>query len=65
MLILNENQVYIHFMYGKMRRKISEGNAAMYRSYKSPFGIRILARTNVFYHYTSTFILIENVIDNA
>lgn len=66
MLIFNESPVYIHFMYGKIGgRKISKGNAAMYRSYKSPFGIRILVRTNVFYHYTSLFIVIENVIDNT
>jgi len=49
----------------KLGRKISKGNAAMYRSYKFPFGIRILVRTNVFYHYTSLFIVIENVIDNT
>lgn len=64
MLILNERGVYIRFKHEKMGRKISEGNAVMYRSYKSLFGIRILVRINVFYHYTSLFIAIENVIDN-
>lgn len=42
MLILNGSGTYIHFMNGKMGRKMSEGNAAVHCSYKSPFGIRIL-----------------------
>lgn len=42
MLILNEKGAYIRFMNGKMGCKISEGNTARYRSYKDPFGIRIL-----------------------
>ena len=31
-----------------MGRKISEGNAAMYRLYKSPIGFRILANKQMF-----------------
>lgn len=65
MLILNGMGAYIRFRHEKMGRKISKGNALCIRSYKSPFGIRILVRTNVFYHYMSLFILIENVIDNT
>lgn len=42
MLILNGNGTYIHFLHGKMGRKISEGNAAVYPLYKSLIGIRIL-----------------------
>ena len=42
MLILNGSVTSIRFKHEKMGRKISEGNAAMYCSYKSPFGIRIL-----------------------
>lgn len=64
MLILNVSWTYIHFVNGKMGRKITGCNATMYRSYKIAFGILILVRTNVFYHYTSLFILIDNVIDN-
>ena len=42
MIILNWNDVSIHFLHGKMGRKISEGNAAMYPLQKSLIGIRIL-----------------------
>ena len=42
MPILNGSGTYIRFVNGKMGRKISEGNAAMYPLYKSLIGIRIL-----------------------
>lgn len=42
--------------------KISKGNAAMYSLYKSPFGIASFKKTDVRYHYTCTFVLIDNVI---
>lgn len=42
MPILNVSWTSIRFMNGKIGRKISQGNAARYRSYKDPFGIRIL-----------------------
>lgn len=42
MPFLNGSGTYIHFMNGKMGRKISEDNATMYPLYKSPFGICIL-----------------------
>ena len=66
MPILHVSKTYIHFLHGKMGRKISEGNTADVAAKKSPFGIRILFnKTDVFYHCTSLFILIENVIDNT
>ena len=64
-LILNGSGTYIRFKHEKMGRKISEDNAGMYPDIESLIGIRILVRTNVFYHYTSLFIAIENVIDNV
>lgn len=42
MPILNESWTCIRFMNGKMGRKMSEGNAAVYPLYKSLIGIRIL-----------------------
>lgn len=54
------------FHMAKMGLKISEGNAPMYRSYKSRFGTAsFLKQTDVCYHNTSTFICIENVNDNT
>lgn len=52
------------FHMAKMGRNLSEGNAAMYRSYKSRFGFRFLLTKQTFAHYTSTFNVIENVNDN-
>ena len=48
MLILNGSGTSIRFVNGKMGRKISKGNAGMQRSYKSPFGIRILVTKQMF-----------------
>ena len=66
MPILNGNSTYIRFVNGKMGRKISEGNSADVAAQKSPLGIRILFnKTDVFYHCTSAFIVVENVIYNT
>jgi hypothetical protein len=42
MPILNGSCTYIRFLHGKMGRKISRNNAAMYPLYKSLIGIYIL-----------------------
>lgn len=50
----------------KTGRNLSEGNAPMYRSYKSRFGFRILLnQTDVCYRYTNTTNVNENVNDNT